>query len=227
MMKNKLLWIITAVSIIATAAVLNFLPNEIPMHFDMTGAADRFGSKYEIFIFPAINIVFLVIYFIAGKYYNKQLSAISDDKKAAEIKNNMKILYIVTVIGMVSFLIMEFSFVFLILSNKDISLTVMPPEFSSLIGIAMGLLITVMGNVMPKARKNALFGLRTPWSMKNDKTWQLSNRFAGILMVIGGVLLIAVSLILNGMAVVWAMMAIILAAAMASIIYSYIISRKY
>lgn len=227
MMKNKLMWIIMAVSVIATAAVVGFLPDTIPMHFDITGAVDRFGSKYEIFLFPAINIVFLVINFISDKIYKKQLSTLSDEKKIAEIKNNMKIMPVITIVGMLTFMLMGVGFVFFILTSEDVSTSVMPPKLSNIVGIALGILLAVLGNFMPKARKNALFGLRTPWSMKNEKTWTLSNRFAGFVMFISGILMIAVSLIFKGMVIVWGIMGVLLAATILSIVYSYVISRKY
>lgn len=226
-MRNKLMWIITAVSVIATAAAVSFLPDTIPMHFDITGAVDRYGSKYEIFIFPAINIIFLAINFIADKVYKKQLSALSDEKKLADIKNNMKIMPVITIVGMLTFMLIGGGFVFFILSSGDVSVSVMPPRLSSIVGISLGILLTVLGNFMPKARKNTLFGLRTPWSMKNEKTWTLSNRFAGIVLFISGILMIAVSLILKDMTVVWSMMGIMLTAVIISVIHSYLISRKY
>ena len=114
-MKNKLMWIILAVSVIAAAVVVGFLPDTIPMHFNMTGEVDRFGSKYEIFLFPAINIVFLVINFISDRVYKKQLSTVSDEKKLAEIKNNMKIMPVITIVGMLVFLLIGGGFVYFII----------------------------------------------------------------------------------------------------------------
>ena len=227
MMKNKIMWIIMAVSVIATVVVIGFLPDTIPMHFDMTGAADRYGSKYEIFLFPAINVLFLVINYIAEKFYKKQLSAITDDKKVAAINNNMKIMPVITIVGMLAFLLMGGGFVFFILTSEDVSVAVMPPQLANIVGIALGILVVVLGNFMPKARKNALFGIRTPWSMKNEITWSKSNRFAGVAVFIGGILMTAVSLILKNMAVVWVVMGIMFAAIILSVVYSYIVSRKY
>ena len=40
-MKNKIMWIIMAVSVIAAAAVIGFLPDTIPMHYNMAGAVDK------------------------------------------------------------------------------------------------------------------------------------------------------------------------------------------
>ena len=45
-----------------------------------------------------------------------------------------------------------------------------------------------LGNSMPKAERNGLFGLRTTWSMANDRCWQQSQRFGGYAFVITGIL---------------------------------------
>ena len=226
-MKNKIMWIIPVVSVIAAAVAVGFLPDTIPMHFDMTGAVDRYGSKYEIFIFPAVEISFLVIGLIAEMVCKKQLSSLSDEKRLAEIKNNMKIIPVIAIAGMLVFLLIGGWFVYFVLASGDVSATVMPPQLGSVVGVAFGILLAVLGNFMPKARKNALFGLRTPWSMKNETTWSKSNRFAGVVMFVSGILLIAVSFILKDMAAVWCFMGIVLAAVVISVVYSYVVSRKY
>ena len=45
---RKALWILTALPIIATAFVLQFMPDRIPAHYDFSGEIDRWGSKYEL-----------------------------------------------------------------------------------------------------------------------------------------------------------------------------------
>ena len=44
-----------------------------------------------------------------------------------------------------------------------------------------------LGNSMPKAQRNSAYGLRTKWSMANDRCWQQSQRFGGYTMVISGI----------------------------------------
>ena len=42
-MKNAVIWIITALSMIITAAVIDSVPDKIPMHYDFYGNVDRYG----------------------------------------------------------------------------------------------------------------------------------------------------------------------------------------
>lgn len=51
-MKNKILWLISAVPLIVTGIVLKSFPDKVPMHYDVSGNIDRWGSKNEQFIFP-------------------------------------------------------------------------------------------------------------------------------------------------------------------------------
>jgi len=51
---------------------------------------------------------------------------------------------------------------------------------------AVGLLFVVGGNVMGKLRWNYTFGIRTPWTLANERVWDKTHRFAGRLMVAVG-----------------------------------------
>ena len=51
---KKIMWAISFISLIGTVIVLQFMPDRIPMHYDMAGNIDRWGSKYESLIFPIL-----------------------------------------------------------------------------------------------------------------------------------------------------------------------------
>jgi len=63
--------------------------------------------------------------------------------------------------------------------------------------MAIGLIFVVFGNVMPKLRWNFVAGIRTPWTLADERVWDKTHRFAGWLMVLGGLCLLA-SAILPG-----------------------------
>ena len=70
---------------------------------------------------------------------------------------------------------------------------------------------------------NSTFGLRTTWSMKNERVWQKSQRFGGIALVIGGIVTIILMIFVRGP---WCMLvlSIVIAAVLA---VSIIGSRRY
>jgi uncharacterized membrane protein len=51
-----------------------YLPETVPMHFDLQGNVDRYGSRAEIFILPTIATVVMIllgaVQSVNGKYYN-------------------------------------------------------------------------------------------------------------------------------------------------------------
>lgn len=55
-----------------------------------------------------------------------------------------------------------------------------------LTNIGVGTMLIILGNLMPKVKRNGLFGLRTSWSMENDEIWNKSQRFGGKAAVICG-----------------------------------------
>ena len=49
-MTLAIMWIFAALSFAGTAAALGFLPETVPLHYDIAGSVDRFGSKYELLV---------------------------------------------------------------------------------------------------------------------------------------------------------------------------------
>ncbi|HEY0437172.1 MAG TPA: SdpI family protein, partial [Phenylobacterium sp.] len=73
------------------------------------------------------------------------------------------------------------------------------PDFDVLrpVTMATGVLLLAIGNYLGKARRNAVFGLRTPWTLADATVWDRTHRFTGAGMVLGGVLLIALGFLLH------------------------------
>ena len=82
-------------------------------------------------------------------------------------------------------------------------------------------MLVILGNMMPKAGKNSLLGLRTKWSMANDSVWQKSQRFGGIVLVISGFLMIILSLFIQGLWNMLMMLIVLTAALLLCTVASY------
>jgi len=50
------------------------------------------------------------------------------------------------------------------------------------------LLFMIIGNVMGKVRQNFMFGIRTPWTLSSDLSWEKTHRIGGRLFVLAGVI---------------------------------------
>jgi hypothetical protein len=73
------------------------------------------------------------------------------------------------------------------------------PDFDVLrpVTVATGVLLLAIGNYLGKARRNAIFGLRTPWTLADGTVWDRTHRFTGVGMVLGGLTLIGLGLALR------------------------------
>jgi len=61
--------------------------------------------------------------------------------------------------------------------------------------VIVGVLFIVIGNVLPKLRWNYVVGIRTPWTLADERVWDKTHRFGGWVTVLGGgVLLISAAL---------------------------------
>jgi uncharacterized membrane protein len=65
---------------------------------------------------------------------------------------------------------------------------------STLVSIGIGVLFIVLGNVLTTVRPTFMFGVRTPWTLTSDLSWDRTHRVVGRLFVLLGVLLVVVSI---------------------------------
>ncbi len=93
------------------------------------------------------------------------------------------------------------------------------------ITIGLGALFVVMGNLLPKTRLNYLMGIRTPWTISDERVWDKTHRFAGPLFVLGGFVAMAGAFLPEASARFAVLIAAISLPAVVSIAYSYLVSR--
>ena len=222
-MKNfkKIMIIILTVlpTIYSAIAVFFILPDTVAAHFGIDGTPDRYGSKYEAFLFPAIILVITLLYFLYRKFQEK--SSKEDNDRTAR---NLDILDTVILIVMVLF---NALCVFLLtimkhpgtMKNKENMIFV-------IISCVMGVLFILLGNILPKTKPNSFIGVRLSWCMDSDEHWYITNRNCGIAMVLAGICTVIAGLIVrNGTYIIYMILSLILFLTVATI-YSYVIIKK-
>jgi uncharacterized membrane protein len=92
---------------------------------------------------------------------------------------------------------------------------------------ALLVMFALIGNVLGKVRRNFWVGVRTPWTIANDRVWNETHRLAGRLFVgAAGVGLIAVLLPIPVAAMTISVFALIMAAALWPVVYSLILYKR-
>ena len=64
-----------------TAVVLQFMPEHVPMHYDMAGNIDRWGSGNENLIVPAIILLNALLIHALMLYFDKKVQKTDDEKE--------------------------------------------------------------------------------------------------------------------------------------------------
>ena len=224
---KKLMWIISFIALAGTAIVLQYMPDSVPMHYDMSGNIDRWGSKYENMIFPIIILIMALFWTLFIRYYDRKAEEASNEKESAGSRSNAKVIGIVGLCTAVMFTVMQG---FLLYGSYTEAISGAEREtvdIGRVTCILMGILFIVIGNFMTKTRINSNVGVRVRWSRYNETTWRKSNRFGAIAFIIAGVLTILTAFFMkNSFAAVMIAVFYIILASIASVAYAHRVYRK-
>ena len=194
---KKIMWLISFVSLVGTAIVLQFMPGSVPMHYDVAGNIDRWGSKYENLIFPIIILIMSLFWTLFIGYFDKKATKTSDEKESAGAKSNAKVLGIVGLCMATMFTVMQGFILYGSYTEAVSGADRQSVDIGKISCILMGMIFIILGNFMTKTRINGTLGVRVSWSMYNDNTWRKSNRFGAIAIMIAGVLTIMTAVIMK------------------------------
>ncbi len=218
MKARYIIYIFVLLSILATAIFVVILPSEVPAHYNSAGELDRTGSKYEYLLFPLLNILMGSFFVLLNRYF----------KKRGEKGNQL----VVLVSGAcVSVLFFAMTLFFLFSAYYYVSPTVREETLNTdllyrFTAIALGAVFIVLGCFMPKTTLNSIAGLRTSWSMKNERVWQKSQKTGGIIMISGGAAELLTGIISGDLLCFILSMAVFALIFAAAVISSYIVYKK-
>lgn len=209
-MKTKGLLFITLAVAIAMAGFALVTAEHLPSgqmlatHWNAAGKADGFMPALPALLFPAGLLVLIGVLFAAIP----RIEPLQDQLQASAPVLRTVWIGMIAVMAAVQLMIG--------LPAWGIS----PPV--SLIPVAVGTLLVVLGNVLPKSRPGFFVGIRTPWTITSEDNWIATHRLGGRLMMLAGVAIIAVGLLPVPPAMATTVMiGAALAAALVPVIYSW------
>lgn len=180
------------------------LPDTIATHFGVDNEPNGFSSKaFAVFGLPGFLAVLHLICLIATSVDPKQKNI---GKKALGI--------VFWICPVLSLLMCTVTYAIALGYRVDIGFVV---------SLFLGLLLIVLGNVMPKAKQNYSFGIKTPWALDDPENWSRSNRVGGFCMVIAGVVVVLTSFLKNP----WILFPTIILGAVVPMVYSYVYYRRH
>ena len=193
--------------IVAAVAVSIFyypqLPERMATHWSATGEANGFSSRlWGAWLMPLIMALIWVI-----------LRAIPHIDPRGANYEKFSGMYDALVILILAFILLMHVVVLMAASGTRVQMErVMMP--------AVGVFIAVMGLLIPKAHPNWFVGIRTPWTLTSDLSWERTHKIGGTLFVILGVLMVASTFIAPEIAI-WILVAAALGITIFLFAYSY------
>lgn len=149
----------------------------VPIHWNIRGEIDGYGPAWFAFLMiPATTAgivgLMALIPRIEPRRENLRRSAPAYRTLSITVVLLMAVIHLVVVLGGVG--------------------VAVPVGF--IIGTGVGVLFVVMGNVLTTVRSNFMFGVRTPWTLSSDRSWDRTHRLVGRLFVVTGLVMIALAL---------------------------------
>jgi uncharacterized membrane protein len=182
------------------------LPETVPTHWNINGQPDQYGSKTIVmWLMPILILAFAGLTWLLPKISPKNYEV---DRFGSTYH------FLMTMIGAL-FLVLHVT----IMQASESGAFEMQRVFP----IAFGLFFMVLGNVLGKVQRNFWIGIRTPWTLADERVWDQTHRAAAKLWFFGG-LVMAVLGLLNMPAVV--SFGLLMLLALVPLIHSFVIWRK-
>ena len=205
--KNLKVLIITSIVMLLPVLVglilWDQLPEQMPTHWNAAGEVDGWSSRpFAVFGLPLIML---------AAQWLCMLGTCADPKKKNHSEKVLHlVLWIIPVLSVVLHVV-----TYAVALGHSVRMEVVMP-------VLVGLILTIIGNYLPKCKQNYTIGIKIPWTLDNEENWNKTHRFAGFLWTICGI-----AIMLTGFfGGFWIFLPIVLLMVLAPIIYSYMLHRK-
>ena len=186
-------------------SVYSRLPDRFAVHWDIHGEPNRYGSRVEgAFLLPAMMVV---LYLVLQWYPSR-------DPRSFNIAK-FRSAYDTIVAATIAFL----GVVHALVLGQSLGWRV---DITTVVSVCGGAMLVLFGNLLPLARSNFIFGIRTPWTLSSEHVWTRAQRLGGYAMVAAGLLTMASAFLARPAGVLVALASVILAGAI-PVVYSYVL----
>ncbi|MDP2586741.1 MAG: SdpI family protein [Candidatus Komeilibacteria bacterium] len=208
-LKTELLPLLMVVISIALGVYFySVFPEQVPIHWNVYGEVDNWGSKLTGAIMGPAMVIGIYLLFLIIPLIDPRKEKYSEFSKPFNV---FKILLMLLMLG-----------IYLIASLSSLGYNLRVEVWiPSLIGV----MFVLMGNYMGKIKPNWFMGIRTPWTLSNDEVWNKTHRLGGKMFVVLGLYLL-LSPLLPPQYTFLAMLILVIGMVIVSTVYSYVLYKK-
>lgn len=195
------------ISIAMSAYYYDQLPDTLATHWGINGQANGYSPKLEgLLIIPAIS-VFIVALFMILPRIDPLRKNYASFRKYYDGTFVMLTGFFTCLQALIIFWNLGYAF-----------------SFGGMLAFAFGILFYYLGILLEKAKQNWFVGIRTPWTLSNAKVWDKTHKLGGKLFKAVGMVTFIGAFILDSILII--SVALVIAAAIAAVVYSYLEFRK-
>ncbi len=205
---NILIVSLIVLTIIAGVVLYPSLPDQMASHWNLNGEVDGYMGKFwAVFLIPLIMAALLITSIVIPRI---------DPSK----KNIDQFRTVYNLFWVIFTLFMFYIFVLQILWNLDLEFNFVKALAPAFAGLWIGI-----GYLLKHSKKNWFVGIRTPWTLSNDKIWDKTHILGSKLFTITGVIMLMGLFIKPEYFFIILLLATLISAFVPSV-YSYLLFRK-
>ena len=164
--------VLIALPILVGLVLWNRLPEQLATHWGMNGEVDGWSSKpFAVFGLP--------LFLLAMHWLCLLVTAKDPGNRGQNEKLYSLVLWICPIL---SLFVSGVIYANALGQNVNVGMVAM---------LLVGVMFIIIGNYLPKCKKNRTIGIRVKWTLENEANWNATHRLGGKLWFAGGVLLVA------------------------------------
>lgn len=204
-------WALLATMFLASAVAWPLVPERFPMHFNLHGQVDHYGTRAD----APVPLLLLPVMAIA--LYLLMLFLPRIDPGRLNYERFATAYWIIRLVVLVHFAILHSTVLLITLGYKV--------DIGRIALVSMGAMFLVLGSILGKVRPNWFVGVRTPWTLSSKTSWSHSQRAGGWMFIVVGLLTFP-SAFLPSPWNVFVVLTATIVGTLALVAYSYLLWRK-
>ena len=177
---------------------------QVPIHWGVDGQPNGYAPKEIALLFtPLLSIGLVVMLYFLPRFEPRARNLAESGPAYLQVT----IALLVLMVGLQAMVVL--------------AAVGQPLDTTLVLGFGTGLLFVVIGNVLGKVRSNFMFGIRTPWTLSSDLSWNRTHRLVGRLFVVLGFAVAITGLVGSSQALLAVLLGGIVVVLVVSFAYSY------
>lgn len=181
---SYLTFVVAGLSWIVALVALPYLPETIPIHWNVYGQADEFASGLVGAFTFSVIITLTAIFLTVSPRFERWRHTFDDGGDISGI----------VILASVSMIFGLQALVLLSSAGLNLPLTVA-------ISMLLGFFLIVAGSLMPYIPRNLTVGFRLPWTIRDETIWKKTHEHGGPVLLLAGIVIVPGSVVAGA----WAM----------------------